>query len=183
LNRLPRSFALRVSHLLGGGLPALHVMSFSFMLSFLPFLTGGADASPLHVDLSKVSRPSPSPHTPIRIRLSLVPPPTPVHPEHLHVYLDGKMILMMTLTSSSTTLSLPRLAPGRHEVTVFEADPMTHKEHKDISRMSGMSMEGMDMGNMDEGGDTPKGGREGKPQTNLGGDGYIGHLILDVEKN
>ena len=183
MNRLPRSFALRISPLMGGRLPALQIMSFSFILSFLPFLTGSADASPLHVDLSKVSRPSPSPHAPIRIRLSLVPPPTSAHPEHLHVYLDGKMILMMTLTPSSTTLSLPHLAPGRHEVTVFEADPMTHKEHTGTARMSGMSMEGMDMGDMDEGGDTSKEGREGTPQNTHGGDGTIGHLILDVEKD
>lgn len=112
-------------------------------------------AASLTVKLSNLT-PSPSPLHRVRLRVSISPLPTPVHPRHLHFYLDGRMLLMRSFTTSPTTLTLPPLSPGRHEITVREADALTHKEMSDGDSMEGMKrhekdMDGMDMGGMDMG--------------------------------
>ena len=112
----------------------------------------------------------------LHIALRILPAPTPTHPLHLHLYVDGRMVLMTTATRPVTSLSLPPLSPGRHEVTVVEADPLTHREH---GKMSGMkmedgamdNMEGMDMGEM-----KPTARKETGAQK-----GYLAHLILVVK--
>ena len=88
-----------------------------------------------------------SPSHRVRLTVSISPAPTPARPLHLHFYLDGRMILMRSFTASPATLMLPPLSPGRHEITVREADALTHKEMSD----GGGSMEGMDMGGMNMG--------------------------------
>ncbi len=83
------------------------------------------------------------------------------------------MVLMRTATAPLLSVTLPALAPGRHEVTVVEADPLTHREE---GQMSGMKMEdggmgGMDMGGMDKMGATPP-----TPTRK----GFLAHLTLVV---
>jgi len=113
--------------------------------------------------------------SPIHLRLHILPAPTRSHPLHLHLYVDGRMVLMTTATAPSLSVSLPSLAPGRHEVSVVKADPLTHRED---GQMSGMTMgdkemggmEGMDMGGMGSmsSGEAPR--------------GALGHLTLVVTK-
>lgn len=114
----------------------------------------GSHAAPLTVKLLKQTAASPSPAHRVRLQVSISPSPTPAHPRHLHFYLDGRMLLMRSFTTSPATLTLPPLSPGRHEITVREADALTHKEMSDGESMGGMKrkeMEGMDMGGMDMG--------------------------------
>ena len=154
------------------------------LLTALLLASAPASAAPVHVDLT--SQPSPSSHSRhIRLSLSIVPPPTSARPIHLHVYLDGRMILMKSFTASPATIALPRLSPGRHEVTVVEADALTHKEIGGEGSMAGMDMGKMEMGGMDMGED---GGSSVK--TSKGADGrkaaktgYLGRLVLDVAKD
>ena len=150
------------------------------LLSVLLLAPSPAPAAPLHVDLAKESSP-PGHSRRIRLRLSIVPAPAPSRPVHLHVYLDGRMILMRSFTSSPATIALPRLSPGHHEVTVVEADSLTHKEKGGENSMAGMEMggmehmEGMDMGK--DGGDARKGEGRSSPR------GSLGRLVLDVAKD
>ena len=111
--------------------------------------------------------------SPVRLRLHILPAPSRTHPLHLHLYVDGRMVLMRTATAPLLSVTLPALAPGRHEVTVVEADPLTHREE---GQMSGMKMEdggmgGMDMGGMDKMGATPP-----TPTRK----GFLAHLTLVV---
>ena len=117
--------------------------------------------------------------SPIHLRLRILPAPTRSRPLHLHLYVDGRMVLMTTASASTVTVTLPALAPGRHEVTVVEADPLTHREKGEMSGMKGMEMDnggmkGMDMGNMDM-----SGMRESAPPSRKG---YLAHLTLDVRE-
>ena len=108
-----------------------------------------------HADTPKVrltaASSASSPSHRVRLTVSISPSPTPARPLHLHFYLDGRMILMRSFTSSPATLMLPRLSPGRHEVTVREADALTHKEMSGGDSMEGMDMGGMDMSGMNMG--------------------------------
>ena len=111
----------------------------------------------------------------LHIALRILPAPTRTHPLHLHIYVDGRMVLMTTATKPVTSLSLPPLSPGRHDVTVVEADPLTHREHGEMSGMKMEdgamdNMEGMDMGEM-----KPTARKEAGAQK-----GYLAHLILVV---
>lgn len=111
----------------------------------------------------------------LHIDLRILPPPTRTHPLHLHLYLDGRMVLMTTATKPVTSISLPPLSPGRHEVTVVEADPLTHREKGEMSGMKmedgGMdNMEGMGMGEMKTTTKKDAGAQKG----------YLAHLILIV---
>ncbi|MDA8028715.1 MAG: hypothetical protein M0Z25_07045 [Nitrospiraceae bacterium] len=111
----------------------------------------------------------------IHLDLRILPAPTRTHPLHLHLYVDGRMVLMTTATRPVTSLSLPPLSPGRHDVTVVEADPLTHREN---GEMSGMKMEGGAMDNMegmDMGEMKPTAKKEAGAQK-----GYLAHLILVV---
>ena len=102
-----------------------------------------------HADTPKVRlTAASSPSHRVRLTVSISPSPTPARPLHLHLYLDGRMILMRSFTSSPATLMLPRLSPGRHEITVREADALTHKEMSGGDSMEGMDMGGMDMSGM-----------------------------------
>ena len=112
----------------------------------------------------------------LHIALRILPPPTRTHPLHLHIYVDGRMVLMTTATRPVTSLSLPPLSPGRHDVTVVEADPLTHRENGEMSGMRMKdgamdTMEGMDMGEM-----KPTARKETGAQK-----GYLAHLILVVK--
>ncbi len=159
---------------------SLRGKSFPFSLCLLPalllLLAGArpllaADASPkvtlrpVHAAISG---------SPIHLRLHILPPPTRSRPLHLHLYVDGRMALMTTASASTVTVTLSALAPGRHEVTVVEADPLTHREKGDMSDMGGMDMgnggmKGMDMGGMRE---------SASPSRK----GSLAHLILDVRE-
>ena len=115
----------------------------------------------------------------IHLRLRILPAPSRSRPLHLHLYVDGRMVLMTTASASTVTVTLPSLAPGRHEVTVVEADPLTHREKGAMPGMEGMDrdhggMEGMDMGNMDM-----NGMRESAHPSRKG---YLAHLTLDVRE-
>ena len=103
------------------------------------------------VRLSTESSAASSPSHRVRLTVSISPAPTPARPLHLHFYLDGRMILMRSFTASPVTLMLPPLSPGRHEITVREADALTHKEMSDGGSMEGMDMGGMDMSGMNMG--------------------------------
>jgi hypothetical protein len=86
------------------------------------------------------------------------------------------MALMTTASSSEVTVTLHSLAPGRHEVTVVEADPLTHREEGEMSGMKGMNMgdggmEGMEMEKMD---------MKGMGTTTPSRKGYLAHLTLVV---
>jgi hypothetical protein len=116
---------------------------------------------------------------PILLRLRILPAPTHSHPLHLHLYVDGRMALMTTASTSPVTVTLAALAAGRHEVRVVEADALTHREKGAMPGMEGMDrdhggMEGMDMGSMDM-----NGMKESAPPSRKG---YLAHLTLDVRE-
>lgn len=100
------------------------------------------------VDKKTVDRLAPG--KPVRFRIRVVPVPSRKKPVHLHIYLDNRMLQMLTLTHSVTTIHLPPLAPGKHSVVFIEANPLTHQpmEGNGDDEMSGMSsdMHAMDMG-------------------------------------
>ncbi len=102
----------------------------------------------INVDQNTVDRLVPG--KPIRFRIRVVPVPSRKNPVHLHIYLDNRMLLMLTLTHPVTTIHLPPLAPGKHSVVFIEANPLTHQpmEANGDGEMSGMSsdMHTMDMG-------------------------------------
>ena len=102
----------------------------------------------INVDKNTVDRLIPG--EPIRFRIRVVPVPSRKTPVHLHIYLDNRMLLMLTLTHSVTTIHLPPLAPGKHSVVFIEANPLTHQPMagNGNDEMSGMSsdMHAMDMG-------------------------------------
>ncbi|MGC8529507.1 MAG: hypothetical protein ACP5OP_04825 [Leptospirillia bacterium] len=116
----------------------------ALILGALLWAPPSSHAAPPKVRLSTVSASS----APRLLTVSISPAPTSAHPLHLHIYLDGRMILMRSFTSSPATLRLPPLSPGRHEITVREADALTHREMSDKDSMEGMDMDGMDMSGM-----------------------------------
>lgn len=86
-----------------------------------------------------------------RIRLAIHlkdPRGLPEHPDHFHLYVDGKMATMISMTGPEKTVTLPRLAAGRHRLWFIAADMMTHRIMTDSGmdqQMGGMngSMNGM----------------------------------------
>ena len=81
---------------------------------------------------------------PIPLRIRVTPAPSRQKPVHLHIYIDQKMVQMLTLTRLVSNVKLPPLNAGKHSVTFIEANPLTHQPMEGDSRMTGMN--GMDMG-------------------------------------
>ncbi len=125
------------------------ILSAGLFLATLLTAPSPSFATPLHVKISKQEAPSGTHRRRIRLLLAITPAPRPGQPVHLHVYLDGRMLMMRSFTSSPGTITLPRLAPGHHEVSVVAADALTHQEKGAGSSMQGMKMDGMDMGGME----------------------------------
>lgn len=134
---------------------SLFGIAFTFLLSFfLCAIPLPSNASPknlqeqIHIDLNTVDKLLPE--KPIHFRIRVVPAPSRQNPVHLHIYLDNRMLQMLTLTHSVTTIHLPPLAPGRHSVVFIEANPLTHRPMTGSGGgdMSGVSsdLHMMDMG-------------------------------------
>ena len=83
------------------------------------------------------------------LKLRVSPPPASGHPDHFHLYVNGRMVKMFTMTRATLSVSLHHLPKGRDRITILSADPTTH-------RLIGGSGEGQiggtdtgDMGAMD----------------------------------
>ncbi len=128
------------------------VLSHAF--AFFVLVSGGlfvpALAAPQSLSMSLASPGPPIQGQPIRLILTILPPPSTEHPLHLHVYVDGRMILMTTAKGPNAAVTLPPLAKGRHEVEIAEADIRTHRGMGQMSTMEGR--DNMDMGGMGMGG-------------------------------
>ena len=86
----------------------------------------------------------------IRLVLRITPSPDRHHPIHLHVYVNGKMATMVSISSAKKVLTLHHLPKGKDVISFVQANPVTHKEMGD-------DMAGMDMGDMSGMDDTNKG--------------------------
>ena len=158
--------------------------SAALVLGALLWAPPASHADPPKVRLSTESASS-SPSHRVHLKVSISPKPTSAHPLHLHFYLDGRMILMRSFTASPATLTLPRLSPGRHEITVREADALTHKEMSDGDSMEGMDMGGMDMSGMSMGDDKGKGEKEKGKEARHGSKAPhpLARLVIVEKKN
>ncbi len=109
------------------------------------------------VELDQSNLKHPVSGQPIQIKIRVVPVPSRQKPVHLHIFVDNRLVLMLTLTRPLTMASLPPLSTGRHSVVFIEANPLTHRPMEGNSRMTGMKDMGMgmtgsgkDMGMMDD---------------------------------
>ncbi len=84
------------------------------------------------------------------LKLHVSPPPSKGHPDHFHIFVNGRMVTMFTMTHASGTVHLHQLPTGKDSVAILAADPKTHRlmEGHGGQGMQGMgAMGGMDMGN------------------------------------
>ena len=82
----------------------------------------------------------------IRLVLKTTPSPDHHHPIHLHVYVNGRMATMITISSSKKVVTLNHLSKGKNVISFIQANPMTHQEMG--NDMQGMDMSDGDMGTM-----------------------------------
>lgn len=99
---------------------------------------------PKQVELDQSILATPVSGKPIRLKIRLSPVPSLQKPVHLHIFVDNRMVMMLTLTRPVTIANLPPLTSGRHNVVFIEENPLTHRPMEGSSQMSGMK--GMDMG-------------------------------------
>jgi len=84
----------------------------------------------------------------IRLVLRVTPSPDSHHPVHMHVYVNGRMVTMITINSSKRVLTLHHLPKGKDVISFVQANPLTHREMG--NQMEGMDMSDDNMGDMDE---------------------------------
>lgn len=79
------------------------------------------------------------------LRLRVSPPPSPRHPDHFHLFVNGRMVTMFTMVRASRTIQLHHLPKGRDRVAILSADPKTHHL---MGESNGGQMSGTDTGEM-----------------------------------
>ncbi|MHB1286037.1 MAG: hypothetical protein ACYCYP_05650 [Leptospirales bacterium] len=91
--------------------------------------------------------------TDLVLKLRVSPSPSVGHPDHFHIFVNGRMVAMFTMTHALGTVHLHHLPKGKDSVAILAADPKTHRlmDGNAAQGMQGMGdMGGMDMGNNNE---------------------------------
>ncbi|MHB1604781.1 MAG: hypothetical protein ACYCTV_00080 [Leptospirales bacterium] len=82
------------------------------------------------------------------LRLHVTPSPSEGHPDHFHLFINGRMVSMFKMTRPNGTIHLHHLPKGRDRVAILSADfePLRSKEGKSVGGSSGTDLG--DMGGM-----------------------------------
>lgn len=82
------------------------------------------------------------------IHVKVLPETSGSLPDHYHIYIDGKMVAMISIIGHRRTIGISPIRPGIHHVWIIAADMLTHKLLGGSTSTSRSNMAGQ-MGGMD----------------------------------